>query len=309
MIVIDEIQKLPRLLDEVHRLIEGRGLRFLMTGSSARKLKRGGANLLAGRAWEARLFPLTNNEIDDFSLERYLTVGGLPAVYLSEYPWEELKAYTGTYLQEEIVAEGAIRKLESFTNFLDLVAAKVGEEINMDSLAGDCGVSPKSIRTFLDILSDTLIGFELQPFRRTIKRKAVARSKFYLSDLGVANSLVGRKEVPSATEAFGTCFEHFIALELRAYLSYQRKDEQLVFWRTHTGFEVDFIVGNRIGIEVKATEMVQTKHLKGLKALKEEGLIEKYMIVSRDPYYRVVDEIEVYPWQEFLKALWSGSLI
>lgn len=309
IVVIDEIQKLPRLLDEVHRLIEEQGKRFLLTGSSARKLRRGAANLLAGRAWEARLFPLTTAELkDEFDLGKYLCVGGLPGVYLSKYPFEELKAYTGTYLREEIVAEAAVRKYESFVNFLDLIAAKVGEEVNMNSLASDCGVSPKSVAAFLRLLEDTLIGFELPVYRKTKQRKSSARSKFYLSDIGITNSLLGRKEVPQRTDAFGSCFEHFIILELRAYLSYQRRDEQLSFWRTHTGFEVDCLVGEKLAVEVKSTDLVQDRHLKSLRALREEGLIERYAIVSRDESERIVDGISIYPWRIFLEKLWSGEL-
>lgn len=309
IIVIDEIQKLPKLLDEVHRLIEERGARFLLTGSSARKLRRGSANLLAGRAWQAHLFPLTYSEIPHFELARYLTHGGLPSIYEAEEPWEELKAYTGTYLREEIVAEAAVRKLDAFVSFLDVAALKVGEEVNFESLASDSGVPARTITNFFEVLRDTLIGFLLEPFRLTVKRKATTRAKFYLFDVGVTNALAGRREIPDASDIFGRNFEQFVILELRAFLAYQRRDERLTFWRSQSGFEVDCLVGTTLAIEIKSTTLVHERHLKGVRALREEGLIARYCIVSRDPEQRTLDGITVYPWQEFLRLLWSGQLL
>ena len=192
LVVIDEVQKLPRLLDEVHRLIEKHGTRFLLTGSSARKLRHGGANLLAGRAWKSSLFPLVSAEIPDFDLSRHLLLGGLPVVLNSSDPWEELKAYTGTYLREEIFAESIVRKLDAFVSFLDIASTKTGEEINYVSLGSDTGISPRTIQNFFEVLEDTLVGFRLPPFRKTRARKAVSREKFYLFDLGVTSSLNDR---------------------------------------------------------------------------------------------------------------------
>jgi predicted AAA+ superfamily ATPase len=307
-VVIDEIQKLPQLLDEVHRLIEERGMRFLLTGSSARKLKRGGANLLAGRAWEARLFPLVSAEIEDFDLTRYLTRGGLPAVWLAEEPWEELQAYVGTYLKEEVMAEALVRRIDTFSAFLELCALRCTDEINFEAFGSDLGVSGKTIRNFFEVLEDTLIGFLLRPYKKTKIRKATSRAKFYLFDLGVTNSLAGRHEIPVGTETFGKAFEHFIALELRAYLSYRRLNLDLGFWRSERGHEVDFTVGSKVAIEVKATDLVQERHLSGLRALQEEGIFSSYYVVSRDRAARSLEGITVLPWRIFLDKLWSDEL-
>ncbi|MBN1962728.1 MAG: ATP-binding protein [Deltaproteobacteria bacterium] len=309
IIVIDEVQRLPRLLDEVHRLIETKNIRFLLTGSSARKLRHGGANLLAGRAWQAQLFPLCFNEFQQFNLDHYLLFGGLPFVVNSIDPWEELKAYSGTYLREEIVAEAAVRRLEHFVSFLDIVATKIGEEINYASLGNDVGINPRTIQNFFTLLDDTLLGFCLEPYRKTKRRKAISRSKFYLADLGVTSSLLGRHEIARQTEAFERSFEHFIALELRAYLSYRRFDLAYNFWRTHTGFEVDFIIGDKLAIEVKSTNFVHERHLKGLRALREEQLIKSYCVISHDDEERIVDGITIYPWQKFLSDLWADKVI
>lgn len=307
-VVIDEIQKLPQLLDEVHRLIEERGARFLLTGSSSRKLKRGGANLLAGRAWQSNLFPFVSRELGDFSLERYLLRGGLPAVWLSSDPWEELKAYVGTYLREEIFAESQIRRLDAFTHFLDLIALRSGEEINFESVGSDLGVNGKTVRNFLEVLEDTLIGFFVPPYSETRKRKATSRSKFYLFDIGVTNSLLGRKELIPNSDPFGRAFEHFIALELRAYLSYRRLDTKLTFWRSDNRFEVDFVLGSELAIEVKSSELITERDLKGLKMLREEGLQKRFCIVSQDPQKREIQGITIYPWREFLSDLWADKL-
>ena len=192
IIVIDEIQKIPSLLDEVHRLIQKNNTTFLLTGSSARKLKRGSSNLLAGRAWQANLFPLVSREITDFDLERYLTRGGLPQAYDSKYWQKELKAYISLYLREEVAAEALTRNLESFSEFLDLAALSNGQEINYQSFASDCGVSLNTIKNYFDILEDTLIGIKLPAFTKTKKRKAITRSKHYLFDTGVVNALLNQ---------------------------------------------------------------------------------------------------------------------
>lgn len=308
-VVIDEIQKLPQLLDEVHRLIEERGMRFLLTGSSARKLKRGGANLLAGRAWEARLFPLVSAELVDFDLGRYLARGGLPAVWFSDEPWEELRAYVGTYLKEEVMAEALVRRINTFSAFLELCALRCSEEINFEAFGSDLGISGKSVRNFFEVLEDTLVGFLLKPYKKSKRRKATSRSKFYLFDLGITNSLAGRREVAVGTEEFGRAFEHFIALELRAYLSYRRLDSELTFWRTEGGNEVDFLVGSEVAIEVKGSDLVNERHLSGLRALREEGIFKTFCVVSRDRAVRVVDGITIYPWQDFLTRLWRDELL
>lgn len=308
VIVIDEIQKLPRLLDEVHRLIESREVRFLMTGSSARKLKRKGANLLAGRAWQAGLFPLTSAEIPDFSLIRYLNRGGLPSNYNSNDAIENLSAYVDLYLRQEIVEEALTRKVENFVRFLDVLGVSNGEELNFQSLASDCGVPHATLHNYLMIIEDTLLGFSLPAFTKSKKRKAITRSKFYFFDIGVTNILGQRGEIKPKSELFGKAFEHFLLLELRAYLNYRRLRTLMYYWRSTSKFEVDCIVGKSWAFEFKSTDLVSEKHLKGLRALREEGLIKNYAIISQDTEKRKVDGILVYPWKDFLTDLWADKL-
>jgi predicted AAA+ superfamily ATPase len=309
VIVIDEIQKLPSLLDEVHRLIEEKKIVFLLTGSSARKLKHGGANLLAGRAWSASLFPLLSREIDDFDLIRCLNYGALPQVYTSEDPLEELESYVSTYLQEEIKAEAVTRNVQAFAEFLDIIAISNGNEINYESLASDCQVSPNTLKNYLQIMEDTLIGFTLPAFVKTKKRKAITRSKFYLFDIGVTNHLANRSQIKEKSKEFGDAFEHFITLEVRAYLSYTRNKNKMSYWRSTSQSEVDLLLSDKVAIEIKGTENVQAKHLKGLKALREEEIFSKYIVVSNDQNVRVIDHIEILPWKHFIDILWNGDII
>ena len=310
LVVIDEIQKLPELLDEVHRLIVKRKQRFLLTGSSARKLRKGGANLLAGRAFQASLFPLTSQEIPEFDLLTYINTTGLPEFYGQEHVKEYLHAYVGMYLQEEIKAEALTRNLSGFVRFLEVVALSNGEEINYANISSDCGVAVRTIESYFSILNDTLIGFVVPSFMATTKRKSITRSKYYLFDIGVVNSLTQRGRVEFKSELFGRAFEHFIALEIRAFLSYSNIDLPLQYWRTTTHIEVDFIVGTALAIEIKSTDLVTDKHLKGLRALKEEGLMKTYGVVSLDTHDRVTtDGIHIWSWKSFIKKLWSYELI
>lgn len=309
IIVIDEIQKIPTLLDEVHRLISKYDTTFLLTGSSARKLKYGSSNLLAGRAWKSELFPLSWSELTDFELERYLTRGGLPQSYKSEYWQKELAAYVALYLREEIAAEALTRNIESFSEFLDLVARSNGQEINYQSFANDCGVTIPTIKNYFSILEDTLLGFSLTAFTKSKKRKAITRSKHYLFDIGVVNSLCEVSEVKIKSPYFGNAFEHFIISEVRSANSYLEINKTLSYWRTTSQFEVDLILGTDIAIEIKSANKVQEKHLKGLRALKEENLINKYVLVSLDKFESTTnDGIELLHWESFLKKLWNQTL-
>lgn len=310
LVVIDEIQKLPILLDEVQRLIVKRKQIFLLTGSSARKLRHGGANLLAGRAYQACLLPLTSFEIPHFDLLTYLNTTGLPEFYGQPDAQDYLKAYVGTYLQEEIKAEALTRNLSGFARFLEVVAMSNGTEINYANIASDCGIPARTIPSYFEILDDTLIGFSIPPFLATIKRKAITRAKYFLFDIGVVNSLTKRGHVAQGSELFGRLFEHFIALELRAYLAYHFIDLPLQYWRSTSHFEVDFIIGNQLAIEVKGTDQVTDKHLKGLRALKEEALIQQYAVISLDPHKRKTsDGIHIWPWKLFLKTLWENKML
>lgn len=310
LVVIDEIQKLPSLLDEVHRLIEKKKMKFLLTGSSARSLKRGGANLLAGRAWVASLFPLTWREIPNFDLLSYLNTGGLPHIYANPYAHEELQSYISTYLKEEIQAEAITRNIQAFAEFLDVIALSNGAEINYESFASDSQVSPATLKNYVQILEDTLLGFSVPGYTKTKKRKAISRAKHYLFDVGITNALSKRGLIREKSQLFGYAFEHFIILEARAFLSYSRLAHTLSYWRSTAQHEVDLLIGDHIALEIKATNLVSDKHLRGLRALKQEGLQKRYVVVSTDSARRrTEDGIEIYPWQEFLEELWAGKMV
>lgn len=309
IVVIDEIQRIPELLNEVHRLIEGRKIRFLLTGSSARKLKRGQANLLAGRVWESNLFPLTWKEIPEFNLERYLRYGGLPAVYLSEYPEEELDAYVNTYLKEEIMAEGLIRNLPPFARFLKSISLANGEVINFTKLGNDCQVAASTVREYLSLLEDTLVGFLLPAWVESKKRKAIKSGKFFFFDPGVTHALSGTQTLDRNSNLYGKSFEQFIGMELRAYLSYQRLKLPMSYWRSTHGHEVDFLIGEKIAIEVKSSRHITAEDYKGLNTLAQEGVFSAFYLVSQDTVATSKNNIHSIYWKNFLDKLWQGQLL
>jgi predicted AAA+ superfamily ATPase len=309
IVVIDEIQRIPELLNEVHRLIEDRRIKFLLTGSSARKLRRGQANLLAGRVWEARMFPFIYRELEEFDLDRYLRYGGLPAVYLSDYPEEALGAYVNTYLKEEVMAEGLIRRLPPFSRFLEVMALANGEMINFTKIANDCQVPPSTVTEYVRLLEDTLVGFLLPAWTRSKKRKAIKTGKFYFFDPGVTHLLCGTEALDRNSNLYGKSFEQFIGMELRAYLSYTRKRLPLHYWRSKNGHEVDFLIGETTAIEVKSSRKISRNDLKGLKYLREEGIFRNFILVSQDPLSSRQDEILAIPWQRFLSDLWEDRFI
>ena len=309
IIVIDEIQRVPELLNEIHRLIETQHITFLLTGSSARKLRRGKANLLAGRVWEARMFPLIHRELPDFDLNRYLRYGGLPAVYLSKYPEEALDAYVNTYLKEEILAEGLIRRLPPFSRFLETIALANGDMINFTKLANDCQVPPSTVTEYVRLLEDTLIGFFLPAWTQSKKRKAIKTRKFYFFDPGITHILSGTETLDRNSDLYGKSFEQFICMELRAYLSYRRKKFPLTYWRSKNGHEVDFLLGTKTAIEVKASKKISGNEFKGLKYLKEEGVFQNFILVSQDPVSTYTDNILAMPWQKFLTDLWKNKFV
>ena len=309
IIVVDEIQRIPELLNEIHRLIETQNITFLLTGSSARKLRRGKANLLASRVWGARMLPLIHRELPDIDLDRYLRYGGLPSVYLSEYPEEELDAYVNTYLKEEILAEGLIRRLPPFSRFLKTIALANGEMINFTKLANDCQVPPSTVTEYVGLLEDTLIGFLLPAWTESKKRKAIKTGKFYFFDPGITHMLAGTETLDRNSNLYGKSFEQFICMELRAYLSYRRKMFPLTYWRSKNGHEVDFLLGNKTAIEVKASKKISKNDFKGLKYIKEEGVFQNLILVSQDPVSTRTDNILTIPWQKFLSDLWRDKFI
>jgi len=312
IITIDEIQKAPALLDQVHRMIESQRARFLLTGSSARKLRTGAANLLAGRAWEAQLFPLTWDEItgggkEKFDLDRYLRFGGLPQVWLGAEPAEELSAYVHTYLQEEIQAEGIVRKLPQFSRFLKVAGLTNTGLLNFSKIASDTGAPASTVREYYSILTDTLLGFMLEPWQESKKRKAIQTAKFYFFDTGVTHTLCGTKVIDRNSNLWGESFEHFVGMELRAWVSYQRITTPLRFWRATGGQEVDFLVDDTLAVEVKASSKVGRADLKGLRAIKEEGVFKHLVCVSMDRLDRHSDGISCLHWSTFLERLWAGE--
>jgi len=306
IVVIDEIQRLPILLNEVHRLIESRGVRFLLTGSSARKLRRGGINLLGGRARIKNLHPLTWKELgDQFDLGRAMDRGLLPSIYFSDDPRADLLAYAGTYLQQEIIAEGTIRNVSAFSRFLKVAAHCNATIVNFTNVANDAQVARTTVYEYFEILKDTLVLHELPAWRKTKKRKPFASSKYYFFDVGVAGSLQGRAFGPGTPE-FGEAFETYLMHELSSHADYV-SGEALGYWRSKSGFEVDFILGDHTAVEVKAKENVSPQDLRSLRALAEEKMLKRYLCVSLERRPRTVEGITVLPFKTFLEALWAGE--
>lgn len=311
LIVIDEVQKLPMLLDEVHRLIEKKGRKFLLTGSSARKLKRNHANMLGGRATQAMLLPFTWAEtvaVQKFDLERFLLFGSLPRVYLSDAPRDELFDYVTLYLKEEIQLEAEVRNLPAFSRFLKLAAQCSGELLNYSNIASDVGLSANTIKDYFEILDDTLLGHRLEPWRSGKSRKTVATAKHYLFDCGVIHALTGAQYLDRNSNTYGRAFEHFVLSEMRAYNAYRRRHWELTFWRTKHGDEVDLIVDDRLAIEIKATQRASNRDGKGLKKIADENNWQHRILVSQDPIERKYEDgLWVMPWEVFLRRLWDGE--
>lgn len=308
IIIIDEIQKLPDLLNEVHLIIEEHGVRFLLTGSSARSLHRKGVNMLGGRARSRSLHPFVRAELqDEFELQRALDTGLIPAIYFSDAPHEDLKAYANDYLREEIAAEAAVRNIQAFSRFLEVAGLCHSQMINFSQLANDAQVPASTVREYFHILLDTLVAHELPAYRETKKRKPINTSKYYLFDIGLARSLQGRKGLAAGTPEYGNAFESYIFQELKAFCSY-RQIEHLHYWRSKSQFEVDFILDKRIAIEVKAKTNITPRDLKGLKALQEEETLEQFILISMEKRERNVQGIMILPWQDFLDRLWNETL-
>lgn len=306
IVAIDEIQRLPDLLNEVHRLIETRGTRFLLTGSSARKLRRGGVNLLGGRARTKQLHPLTRRELGPhFDLGRAVSRGLLPSIYFSDDPAADLEAYAGSYLQEEIVAEGVTRNVPAFGRFLKVAALCNATIVNFTKVANDAQVARTTIYEYFDILRDTMILMELPAWRETTRRKPVASSKYYFFDIGVAGQLQGR-QFQAGTPEFGQALESLLMHELVCHRDYQ-SGEPLAFWRSKSGFEVDFILGDHTAVEMKASANVSLNDLKSLRALGDEKAMNNLVCVTLESTPRVVSGIRLLPFEQFLDELWAGG--
>lgn len=309
IVIIDEIPEVPELLNEVHRLISEKNIIFVLCGSSARKLKRKGYNTLGGRAWPVYLYPLVSAEIPDFDIDRAINVGMLPPHYLAKNPLRRLSAYIDVYLKEEIKEEALVRNLNAFQRFLEAAALTDGEMVNNNNIAQDCGVSATTVSAYFDILEDTLIGYRIPAFTKTVKRRLVQAPRFYFFDIGIVNHLLHRQGLVRGSADYGHAFEHLIVQELKAYLAYTHSNEQLTYWRTYTGIEVDLVIGNaRVAIEIKSSEEVLPRHLKGLRAFAEEHPDSRRIIVSLDPLTRCTGDIECIYVYDFLRILWSEGL-
>ncbi len=310
LVVIDEVQKIPALLDEVHWLIENSSSSFLLTGSSARKLKHGAANLLGGRAWRRHMTPLSYTEVTGFDLEKIMVSGLLPPHYLSPDPKEELRAYLADYLKEEIAAEALVTNLPAFHEFLQVAALTSSELINYANVGRETGVSPKVVRSYFDVLEDTYLGYRVPPWTKSKNRRLIETEKFYFFDIGVANFLTGRTPQVGTPE-FGKSFEHYILMELMAYRAYRQPEMQITFWRTSNGDEVDFVINDKaLALEIKASRRVHDGDLLAMDKLLEDGPVKKTLVVSLESEPRRVGKQHlVLPWRNFLDQLWAGELV
>ena len=309
IVIVDEIQKVPDLLDVVHMLMVERKLWFILSGSSARKLKRSGANTLGGRAIPETLYPLVWPEVTDFQIDRAVQNGMIPRHYMAEDATKRLSGYVKVYLDEEIREEGEVRELDAFERFMEVAAISDGEMLNYSNIASDCGVSAKTVKSYFQILYDTLIGYEIPAFRREIKRKIVQAPRFYYFDVGLANYLMGRHSLKRGTDDYGHAFEHYVMQEIIAYKGYNDKRDVISYWHTYDKKEVDVVIGDaKVAIEIKSTEHVENKHKKGLKAFKEEHPSCRLILVSLDPITRKSGDEELIYILDFLKMLWSGAI-
>lgn len=310
LVIVDEIQKVPELLDEVHSLMVDHGLFFILSGSSARKIKKSGANQLGGRAIPEALYPLVSAEITDYDLDIAIQNGMIPRHYTVQNAKNRIKAYVTLYLKEEIIEESAVRNVDDFERFMEVAAISDGEIINYENIATDCGVSANTVKSYFQILYDSLIGYEIPAYRKVIKRRLTQAPRFYYFDVGVANYLMHRHQLEPGTPEYGHAFEHLVMQEIIAYLGYKGELDQLSYWHAYTGEEVDAVIGDaRIAIEMKSTEDVQRKHLSGLKDFSEEHPDAKLILVSRDKITRRHGNIDLYYATDFFKALWNGEII
>ena len=309
LVIIDEIQKVPELLDIVHSLMVDNGLWFILSGSSARKLKKSGANTLGGRAIPETLYPLVWPEVTDFQLDRAVQNGMIPRHYMVEDATKRLKGYVEVYLNEEIREEGEVRELDAFERFMEIAAISDGEMLNYSNIASDCGVSVKTVQSYFQILYDTLIGYEIPAYRKTVKRKIVQAPRFYYFDVGLANYLMGRYFLKRGTDDYGHAFEHLVIQEIIAYKGYNDKKEIISYWRTYDKKEVDVVIGDaKVAIEIKSSEQIKTKHKAGLRAFKEEHPDCRLILVSLEVVTRTSEDIEMIYVLEFFKKLWGGEI-
>ena len=311
-IILDEVQKVPQILDEVHWLIENKGLSFVLCGSSARKLKRGHANLLGGRAWRYEMFPFVTPELGKISLLHILNHGMVPSHYLQGKEYRKsLEAYVQDYLREEVFAEGLTRNVSAFSRFFEAFGYSHGELTNYSNIARDAGVDAKTVKEYYQILVDTLLAVRIDPYKERQSRQVITKSpKYYLFDVGVAGFLMKRYLEEEKGEEFGKAFEHFILMEINAYRNYSGKGFDINFWRTKAGAEVDFVLNRgKIAIEVKGSSRVGKSDIRGLKIFKEGNSPKRAIVVCNEKTKRLCDGIEIIPWKDFLNELWKEKII
>lgn len=306
-VVIDEVQKIPELLNEVHRLIEAKKLQFLLTGSSARSLKRKGVNLLAGRALNFRMHPLTCLEMQaDFSLEKALKYGMLPQVYMSDLIERYLDTYITTYLREEVLQEGIARNITEFARFLEIASFSQGEVLNYSEVAREAAIPAKIVSDYFGVLEDLLIGFRLPVFSKRSKRKLISHQKFYYFDTGVYRAIRPKGPLDTSDEIDGPALETLFLQHLKAFNDYFDLKYQLYFWRTSSQLEIDFIAYGEKGLlafEVKRKQKISTKDLTALNAFAEDYPMAKLYLLyggQREEYY---GNIHVIPFEKALLQL------
>lgn len=310
LVIVDEIQKVPDLLDEVHWLMVEKGLWFILSGSSARKIKKSGANNLGGRAIPETLFPLVSAEIPDFDLERAVQNGMIPRHYVVANARNRMRAYIDLYLKEEIVEESLVQNADEFVRFMEVAAIMDGEILNYENVASDCEVSANTVKAYYKILVDTLLGFEVPAYRKVIKRKLYKAPRFYYFDVGIANHLTKRYHLAPRTPEYGHAFEHLIIQEIVAYLGYTNSDEELTYWHTYENLEVDAVIGDaRVAIEIKSKEHIDHDDKKGVTEFAKEHPDTRQIIVSRDRISRRSGDVDLYYVTDFFKALWAGEII
>jgi len=314
-IVIDEVQKVPSLLDEVHRLIETRHLNFILSGSSARKLRRGGVNLLAGRAVVEHLYPLVSAEMEfQLNVSDALRYGTLPTVVTGSDAQSYLTAYAETYLQEEIRAEALTRNIGNFSRFLEVAARQNAQVTNVSGIARDAAVTRQTVQNYFEILEDTLMGFWLNPWKLKRATKQIAHPKFYLFDCGIVRALSSRLPYPPLAEELGSLLETFILNEVRAYLAYTKHRYPLYFWRSYDGVEVDLLcetVNGFVALEIKSTERWNKRFNRGFNRIRNElgaGRVQCFG-VYRGERNAIWDDVLVIPVLDFLKRLWDGLVM
>ena len=309
LVIIDEIQKVPELLDEVHRLMVRKNMRFILCGSSARKLKKSSSNTLGGRAVPLPFYPLVSAEVPDFNLVRAVTNGMIPRHYMVENAANRLKGYVEVYIKEEVVEEALVRDLDAFSRFVEVAAIMDGEILNYENIASDCGVSANTVKQYFQILYDTLIGYEIPAYTKALKRRLMQSPRFYYFDIGIVNYLTGRTSLKPGTAEFGHAFEHLVIQEIIAWLGYFGRKEKLSYWRTYTGIEVDAVIGDaRIAIEIKSANEVKPKHRKGLQEFAKDYPGARLILVSLDRLSRRSGDVECLYVMDFLRMMWSGGL-